>query len=307
VISVVIVTYNSRLHVARCLESLAASGAEIIVVDNASSDGTTEVIRQTFPSVTLLEAPRNLGFAAAANWGARQSRGEAVLFLNPDAACRSGLAPLEEVLASRPDAAAIAGRLTDAAGRTQVGFNLRRLPTAAALLCELLLLNRIFPNNPVNRRYRCLDLNHNRAMEVEQPAAACLLVRRKWLEQCGFFDESFFPLWFDDVDLCLRLRRAGGKILYEPRAVFQHRGGHSAESLTFSERQVYWYRNLLYYVRKHFPWGMTLVIRAALVVGVGMRALAAVAARGVVLKTAAPNRGEILSAYLRAAKLAFLG
>jgi len=273
-ISVIIVTYNSRDHIGHCLESLKNSGQEIVLVDNASADGTSDWVRHAFSTVKLIAAPKNLGFAAAANLGARHSSGTALLFLNPDVVCHGSLASLEQVLINFPDVVALAPKLVDSEGRTQIGFNIRRLPTPAALIFEILLLNRLFPRNTVNRNYRCLDLNHDLPAEVEQPAGACLLVRRESFEGCGGFDEGFFPLWFEDVDLCLRLRRQGGKILFWPEICFQHAGGHSVESLTFSERQVYWYRNLLYYVQKHFPWKTGVMIRVALLCGAGLRVVA---------------------------------
>ena len=306
-ISVIIVTYNSREPVGRCLKSLKASGAEVIVVDNASADGTARFIRETFPWVNLLESPQNIGFAAASNLGVRMSAGTAILFLNPDAICLDSLAPLQLALDSSRDIAAVAPRLVDPQGHTQIGFNVRRLPTPAALIFEILLLNRLFPNNPVNRKYRCLDLDHEHPAEVEQPAGACLLVRRDRFEDCGGFDEHFFPLWFEDVDLCLRLRQKGGKILFWPPVAVEHAGGHSLESITFSERQVYWYRNLLYYMKKHFPAGMGIVIRVALLCGVAMRILAELPALLRISRAGPAARGERLYAYMQAAKLSFLG
>ncbi len=301
-ISIIIVTYNSREWIERCLESLHDSAAEVIVVDNHSTDGTTEVAGR-FPGVRLLQAERNLGFAAASNLGARHSQGDALLFLNPDTARRTPLRPLEEVLARSPGIAAVAPQLVDPQGRFQAGFNVRRLPTPAALAFEVLLVNRLWPRNPVNRRYRCLDFDPSREAEVEQPAGACLLVRRSSFEACGGFDENFFPLWFEDVDLCLRLRRQGGAILYCPAVRFEHSGGHSLLTVSFSEKQVYWYRNLLYYVRKHFGWGAKLGIRLALLVGAGCRIVAELIAAALNRKTPARVRGQRVRAYWRAAML----
>ncbi|MBI4465101.1 MAG: glycosyltransferase family 2 protein [Acidobacteria bacterium] len=306
-ISVIIVTYNSERHIARCLESLAGKEAEVVVVDNASSDATADRVRKGFPGVKCMSAPHNLGFAGAANLGVRHSAGSALLFLNPDTVCLGPFRLLEEVLESRPEAVAVAPQLVDAAGRPQVGFNLRRLPTAASLIFEVLLLNRLFPNNPVNRRYRCLDLDPQRPAEVEQPAGACLLVRRSSFEQCGGFDEGFFPLWFEDVDLCRRLLQGGGKILYCPQVQVQHQGGHSVETLSFSEKQIYWYRNLLYYVQKGFSWRAGLGVRAALVCGVGFRMMAEVINMVLQRQTPSQIRAGRLRAYWEAARLSFSG
>lgn len=306
-ISVIIVTYNSREHIRRCLASFQDSSVEIVVVDNGSSDGTPELVRQTFPTVKLIASPSNLGFAAGANLGVRNSTGSALLFTNPDVVCLELFARLEQMLEQSPHAAAITPRLVDAQGRTQIGFNVRRLPTPAALSFEMLTVNRFFPNNSVNRHYRCLDFDYSKPGEIEQPAAACLMVRRRSFEEIGGFDERFFPLWFEDVDLCLRLRQRDGKILYTPEVSFEHSGAHSLESITFSERQVYWYRNLLYYAGKHFGWTAELFIRAALLIGVGLRIAAE--APGIFRSSQSHNgdRAERVHAYLKAAKLSFLG
>jgi GT2 family glycosyltransferase len=213
---------------------------------------------------------------------------------------------LEEALARSKNVAAVAPRLIDSHGQPQIGFNVRRLPTPLSLIFEILLLNRLFPSNPVNRRYRCLDLDPEQAAEVEQPAGACLLVRRSDFERCGGFDEGFFPLWFEDADLCFRLRQQGGAILYYPQVSFEHQGGHSVESLTFSEKQIYWYRNLLYYVYKHFPTGAGLAVRGALFWGVGFRMVADVLGLDRYRSRSDTARGERLRAYWNAAKLSLM-
>ena len=175
-LSAIIVTYNSSAHIGRCLASLESKVGQIVVVDNASSDGTAEIVRTLHPSVKLISSEVNLGFAGAANLGARHAGGGVFLFLNPDAVCLDPLRPLEDALYSNANLAAAAARLVDHDDQTQTGFTVRRLPTAASLLFEILLLNRLFPNNPVNRAYRCFDLNLDRPQEVEQPAGACLAV-----------------------------------------------------------------------------------------------------------------------------------
>ncbi len=304
-ISVVIVTYNSRAHVSACLDSVQDRAGEMIVVDNASSDGTADLVRQRHPAVQLICPNSNLGFAAAANLGVRQSSGSTILFLNPDTVCPDPLGPLEDALKENQCLAAAAPCLVGPDGRTRTGFTVRCLPTAASLFFEVLLVNRLFPGNPVNRRYRCLDLDLERPQEVEQPAGACLLVRRDRFETCGGFDESFFPLWFEDVDLCKRLRDRGGVIQFLPQVRVEHYGGHSLESITFCEKQIYWYRNLLYYVEKHFPRRIGFVIRGALLAGMGLRAVADMA--GSQPAPLQSPRRERLRAYWKAAKLSWRG
>ncbi len=272
--SIIIVTFNSAEHIGACLASVNDPDWERIVVDNASRDATLARARAA-AGVEVLSNSENRGFAAAANQGARAARGELLLFLNPDVVAEPGaLAALRAAVAPEKVVAA-GGRLLNPDGSTQIGFAVRCFPTLATMLAEILLLNRLLPANPWNRRYRCLDFDYERAGEVEQPAGACLLLKRSAREAAGGFDERFFPLWFEDVDLCRRLRAGGGKILYEPRARFRHAGGHSLESLTPAARQLFWYRNLLRYFRKHHGGLAVAVLRVAIFFGMLLRIAAA--------------------------------
>lgn len=271
-VAAIVVSYNSAECLPACLDSLRGTGAEVIVVDNASADGSAAVARRH--GARVIANAENRGFAAAANQGARAATAEFLLYLNPDAALQAGFADLVRTLVDDPQAAAAAGLLVDGSGRPQVGFSLRTLPGFAALAFEVLLVNRIWPNNPVNRRYRCLDLPLDRPCEAEQPAGACLLVRRQALEQVGYWDEGFHPLWFEDVDLCLRLRRAGFRILFCPACRCRHKGGHSLAAISFAQRQVFWYRNLLYYVQKHMGSAAALAMRIVVCAGATARLIA---------------------------------
>ena len=127
-----------------------------------------------------------------------------------------------------PRAAGAGGQLVECRRTTRrSGSWCGNLPTPAALILEALLLNRIWPGNPVNRRYRCAGLDYRRVFAVEQPAGAFLMVRRAVWEELGGFDEGFFPLWFEDVDFCRRIRDRGYRLYYVPEAVAKHTGGHS--------------------------------------------------------------------------------
>jgi hypothetical protein len=127
----------------------------------------------------------------------------------------------------------------------------RRLPTPAALVLEVLLLNRVWPNNPVNRRYRALDLSCELRIPVEQPAGAFFMIRRAVWEKLGGFDEGFYPLWFEDVDFCRRALDQIYVLYYTPASVAKHTGAHSIPQLTIEMRHFYWYRSLLRYTAKH--------------------------------------------------------
>jgi len=126
---------------------------------------------------------------------------------------------------------------------------------------------------------------------VEQPAGACLAVRRTAWELIGGFDEQFFPVWFEDVDFCKRLRDGGEHIFYCPEARFRHRGAHSVGQLSFRARQIFWYGNMLLYARKHFSQAQVFVLRLAIAGGMFLRSLAAI------LGARQRPLGETLAAY----------
>ena len=268
-VAVLVVTHNSASSVAACLRSLEAV-AETVVVDNASTDDTCRIVEETAPAVRLIRNPENRGFAAAVNQGVRTSSSPLVLLLNPDAVVQTSLDDMvRECLMA--DVGAVGGRLVDATGRPQVGFNVRSFPTPAALAFEVLLLNRLWPSNPVNSRYRQLNGNPELRREVDQPAGAFLMVRRDVLETVGLLDEDFTPIWFEDVDLCLRIRLAGYRIRYVPTAVARHEGGHSLHGLSVEQRQLAWYGNLLRFAHKHFSASAFRLLRPVVLAGTALR------------------------------------
>ncbi len=251
-IGIVIVTYNSEAEIGACLDAALATGAQVVVVDNGSHDATiSEVARR---GARLIANSMNRGFAAAVNQGFSAIYCPYILLLNPDAVLLTGIARLREAC-DLPRAAGASGQLVDVDRRPQIGFMFRRLPTPTALILEVLLLNRVWPNNPVNRRYRALDLSceSRGALEqpVEQPAGALLMVRRTVWEELGGFDEGFHPLWFEDVDFCRRAVDLNLIFYYTPKVVAKHTGGHSIHQLTVEMRRFYWYRSLLRYTAKH--------------------------------------------------------
>jgi N-acetylglucosaminyl-diphospho-decaprenol L-rhamnosyltransferase len=302
--SVIIVTYNSGRHIEACLRALAAQDCEILVVDNASQDDTVACVKALAEVVRLelITISRNIGFAAGVNQGARASGGEVVVLLNPDAVAEPhAIDALLECVATS-GAAAVGGALLASDGGVAQGFVFRRLPTLVSLLCEVLLVNQLWPGNPVNRRYRCLDADTSVPQEVEQPAGACLAVRRTVWDQLQGMDAAFYPVWFEDVDFCARLREAGEKIWYCPEARFHHSGAHSVGELNFADKQSFWYENMLRYARKHFATWQVLILRMGIVLGMGLRMLASLLGR----KPPDVSLGDALRGYAHAASLAFL-
>ena len=269
-IGIVIVTWNSEEVIGVCLDAcLALPDVQVVVVDNASSDGTVAEVRRR-PQVQLVVNETNLGFAGGVNQGIAMLHCPAVLILNPDAVPVRGLDQLAAAAISVGVGAA-AGTLLDPEGVPQDGFNVRTFPTPWTLSFEVLGLNRLAPWNPVNRAYRTA-VRTTQVTDVDQPAGAFLMVNRAaWAAVAGF-DEGFHPVWFEDVDFCRRLRSAGYRIVYVPAAAARHIGGHSATRVRWEDRQVFWYGNLLRYAAAHFEPAGRRLVAASVVVGLLPRA-----------------------------------
>jgi GT2 family glycosyltransferase len=285
-IGLVIVTYNSESAIGACLDAALLTGANIVVIDNASKDGTVaEVTRR---GVKLIANSSNRGFAGAVNQGFSVINTPYVVLLNPDAVILDGLEHLREAC-DLPGSAGAGGCLIGPDGAAQVGFMVRQLPTPGALILEALLLNRVWPGNAVNRRYRALDLDYSRRQKVEQPAGAFLMVRAEVWRELGGFDERFRPLWFEDVDFCRRIADRGYYLYYVPEAVAKHTGGHSIPQLSMEMRRLYWYGSLLRYAGKHFHPVSFRVVSLAVVTGSLLR-MVGDAVLGRSLKSAAAYR-----------------
>ncbi|MEQ1946197.1 MAG: glycosyltransferase family 2 protein [Bryobacteraceae bacterium] len=263
--AVVIVTYNSAVEIGSCLDAVARLAPEwqVVVVDNRSSDQTVAHVKQR--SVMVIENKENRGFAAAVNQGVRAlPDANPILLLNPDARLQTGLTQLT---ADCHKHGLAAGRLVDPSGNVQAGFTLRRFPTVAAVVFESLGINKLWPSNPVNRHYRYLDLDLNQPALVEQPAGALLMFRRDVWTKLGGLDESFHPVWFEDVDFCKRAMDAGYGIYFDPSVAAEHDGGSSVGKIPSGNRAVFWYVSLLRYTRKHFTMLGFRTVCAAVVVG----------------------------------------
>ncbi len=242
-LAVVIVTHNSAEEIEACLRACCPVASTVVVVDNASADESAKF--------ATIRNGHNAGFAGAVNQGFRATTEPLVLILNPDCCLREGT-PAMTALFDDPQVGAAGGLLLDPAGQPQHGFAVRRFPGWTNQVLEIAGVNRLWPKNPVNRHYRALDLDLSREQDVDQPAGAFLMVRRTAWEQAGGFDESFHPVWFEDVDFCYRLRQIGWRIRYTPNAKATHTGGHSVNKLSWRCKQMHWYDSLLKYAKKHW-------------------------------------------------------
>ena len=245
----VVITHNSEDVVEGCLTALAefAPDFEVVVVDSGSSDRSVGLARRH--AAKVIANQDNRGFAAAANQGFSATRAEAVLLLNPDTRVSTPLAALVEACTVHGLAA---GQLTGATGSPQTGFTIRRFPTPTVLILELLGMNRLWPGNPWNRKYRYRGRDLSRDGPAEQPAGAFLMTRRDVWQQLGGLDEDFWPIWFEDVDFCRRAALAGYSAQYVAGVKAAHLGGQSVGKLDVSLRELYWYVSLIKYAGKHF-------------------------------------------------------
>ena len=250
-VAIVIVTHNSAANIGECLDALGSlDGVEIVVIDNASHDGTVDEV--LLRKVRVIANSKNAGFAGAVNQGVRETSAPLVLLLNPDTVLMKGLESLEAEFAD-PKTGAAGGLLTDADGNAQAGFMARNLPGPSALIFEVLGVNALWPRNRINWHYRCLGMDPVTPGFVEQPAGAFLMFPRPVWEMLGGFDERFWPVWFEDVDFCARIGQAGFLVRYNPAALAKHTGGHSVGTLPLEIRERYWYGSLLEYAAKHYP------------------------------------------------------
>jgi N-acetylglucosaminyl-diphospho-decaprenol L-rhamnosyltransferase len=277
-VDIVVVTWNSAHTLDRCLTSLRQyrpPASRLAIIDNASRDSTLDILHAHRDEISkLIENRTNRGFAAACNQGARSGESSAILFLNPDCEIQADSIPaLLSALASDPRNAAAGGKLVGLGETPQSGFAIRSLPRAVDLCLESLLVNRVFPGNAWNKHYRRPDFAFDEDAEVEQPAGACFMIRRALFQEMGGFDEQFHPAWFEDVDLCRRLRSRGARIVYCAGATIIHAGGSSIQSMPAGQASEYFFLNMLRYSRKHLGGAKTIVLRMCLALGMIMRIL----------------------------------
>ncbi len=263
-------------------------------MENDSGDGSGEMVTRDFPGTTLLTMNSNLGFAAGCNRGAAAARGSILLFLNPDTCALPGaVRQLAETLDRNPGAAAAGGLLTDEHGRAQQRYRPQPLPGPGNLAGNLLM---------GAHRHRNAQ-SHPGTRSVGQIAGACLMVRRHVFDELGGFDESFSPVFFEDVDLCQRLATAGHVILHVPSARFTHAGGASVRRMRAADHYLAWFGNLLRYGRKHHGRAAGLMLRALIIPAAALRLLATLAPGG-----AGPfGRGPRASAVLKVASRSLIG
>jgi GT2 family glycosyltransferase len=228
-LSVCVVNWNVKDDLERCLQSVRAGAAglcsEVIVVDNASGDGSVDMVRQQFPEVRLIANDANLGFAAANVQAMQGASGRYILMLNPDTLTPPGaLTQLVRFADAHPQAGVIGPRLVYGDGRLQ--YSCRCFPTIAAALFRNTWLGALLPHARASACYLMEDWDHTEIREVDWVSGACLLIRREAFDQVGPLDTGFY--WgSEDVDYCWRMHKAGWRVIYTPEPVITHFVGRS--------------------------------------------------------------------------------
>jgi len=259
-LSIVIVSYNGRDHLRRCLSSLLEHTRgleyEVVVVDNASQDGSADMVAAEFPPVRLLRRSSNAGLSIALNQGIRASSGEMVALLNPDTGLDDNPFPaMARYLRDHPDVGILGPRLLDYDGSLQLSC--RRFPTfSVAFFNRYSLLTRLFPRNRFSTRYLMADFDHSETAEVDWLSLACWMVPRRLFDEVGLLDEGYF-LYSEDVDFCQRVHRAGLKVVYFPQESVVHHIGLSTGTLP-NRSVIERHRSMWRYYRKYMRLGLLL-------------------------------------------------
>lgn len=234
-LSIVLVCHNTRDDLIKCIRTIhdapSRYDTEIIVVDNASADGSPEEVARHFPDVNLIENRENTGYSKGVNQGILNSSGEFVLILNPDITVKDGaLDSLVEFASRNPDVGMAGSKLLNDDGTLQ--YSCRKFYTFKTFLYRRTPLGRFFPDSPVLRDHLMLDWDHQSNRDVDWMLGGCLLVRRAAIDDVGLMDERFF-LYFEDVDWCYRMKAHGWRVTYvaDSEMIHLHRRESAAKLL----------------------------------------------------------------------------
>lgn len=268
-VSVIIVSYNVREDLRRCLESLVSlhedGMTETIVVDNASNDGSAALVQEQFPWATLVQNAQNIGFAAGVNQGLARANGAFILLLNPDTVvCTDTVERLLTFMRAHPECGIAGGQLLNPDHSPQESS--RSFPTPASLVAESLFLTRLLASN---RRGKALHATSRRPRPVDAVVGACLMARREMVQHIGPLDERFF-LYSEETDWCRRARQHGWTVYTLPDAPVIHGLGRSTDAQP-DAAFIELYRSRHIYMRKHFGGVSRWLTHGGMLVGVVLR------------------------------------
>jgi len=266
-LSIVIVSWNVleilKENLKAIFENTSNISFEVIVVDNNSSDKSSQILAQEFPTVKVISNSENVGFSRACNQGVDVSRGRYILLLNPDMKIMFGTLDKMVYWMDRKEEAAIATcQLLD---RDRINMPIvRQFPRLSDQLAIVLKIPHIFPG--VLNKYLQKDFDYNKEMEVDSIRGSFFLLRRSTIENLGKLDENFF-IWFEEVDYCQRARKAGLKIFYTPVTQCVDLFGQSFKQVGRGQTQKYFRDSMLYYFFKWHPYWQHFVLKIAWLFG----------------------------------------
>ena len=252
-LSVIIVNYKVKHYLEQCLRSVAEASrgiaVEVIVVDNASGDGSVEYLRERFPDVTIIASEENLGFARANNLAIRNSHGQYVLLLNPDTiVAEETFSDFISFMDSTPDAGGCGAYMLHTDG-SFAPESRRGLPTPFVAFCKMSGLASLFPKSRTLGRYYMRYLNENEVNRIEIMSGAFMFLRRDALDKAGLLDEDFF-MYGEDIDLSYRILKAGYNNYFLPSRILHYKGESTVKS---SYRYVHtFYRAMELFFNKHY-------------------------------------------------------
>ena len=252
-LSVIIVNYKVKHYLEQCLRSVAEASrgiaVEVIVVDNASGDGSVECLRERFPDVTIIASEENLGFARANNLAIRNSHGQYVLLLNPDTiVAEETFRDFITFMDSTPDAGGCGAYMLHTDG-SFAPESRRGLPTPFVAFCKMSGLASLFPKSRTFGRYYMRYLNENEVNRIEIMSGAFMFLRRDALDKAGLLDEDFF-MYGEDIDLSYRILKAGYNNYFLPSRILHYKGESTVKS---SYRYVHtFYRAMELFFNKHY-------------------------------------------------------
>ena len=271
-LSIVLVNWNTCEDLKHCLQSAFAEpgiNIQIIVVDNASSDGSASMTATEFPSVKLIRNIENVGFAKASNQGIEISSGRYVMLLNPDSEVQPGaFRSLIDFADANPDAGIIGIKVLNSDGSLQ--YSCRRFPTLRAAVFRNTIIGRFFPRDPYTRDYLMTDLSHDQVMDVDWVSGCALTVRRQVIDQIGVLDERFF-MYCEDVDYGLRAHQQGWRVVYFPGAAVIHARARGSDQ-NRNAMIVEFHRSMYRFFKKHYWKSASLFVRAIVPLGLVIRA-----------------------------------
>lgn len=265
-LSISIVNYNTRELLKKCLKSIYENthriSFEVFVVDNDSRDGSTKMVKEEFPQVYLIENKINVGFAKANNQAIKKSSGRYILLLNSDTiVLPNSFSIMTDFMDHHLQAGALGCKLLNPDMTLQPSC--REFPSFITLLFESTFLDQLFPSSKVIGRYKLGHWKHNEVREVDQPMGACLMVRRKTIDEIGLLDEKFY-MFFEEVDWCYRIKKRNWKIYFLPKAKAIHYGGQSIRKVNL-KMFFCWHKSRYRFFKKKYSKVPPIVLKTILI------------------------------------------